>query len=178
MGLPPHPICCGASGHLHYMDSTLICRMFDKLRSPRMIANASMDTDLQEFDELLASTSALREDELADYLASVLSGIDHAAPGTYRSNSGIFWALTRVFGCYDRVVAACEEYSASRADELTFVAALEIEHFLMRLRVLLDEVAYVIRIRLPKAVRGLGQPEGPRSDAVQAIQHQQIGQVC
>jgi hypothetical protein len=66
-----------------------------------------------------------------------------------------------VFGCYDRVVAACEEYSASRADELTFVAALEIEHFLMRLRVLLDEVDYVIRIRLPKTVRGLGQPEGP-----------------
>jgi hypothetical protein len=103
---------------------------------------------------------ALRRDELADYLASVLSGIDHAATGTYRSSSGIFWALTRVFGCYDGVVTACEEYLASRADELTFVAALEIEHFLMRLRVLLDEVAYVIRIRLLRTVRGLGQPKG------------------
>ncbi len=120
-----------------------------------------MTTDLQKFDQLLASTTTLREDELSDYLASVLSGIDHATTGAYRSSSGVFWALTRVFGCYDRVAAACEEYSASRADELTFFAALEIEHFLMRLRVLLDEVAYVIRIRLPQTVRGLGQPKGP-----------------
>jgi hypothetical protein len=31
----------------------------------------------------------------------------------------------------------------------------------MRLRVLLDEIAYAIRVRLPKTVRGLGEPEGP-----------------
>jgi hypothetical protein len=120
-----------------------------------------MTTDLHKLDQLLASTTTLREDELADYLDSVLSGIDHAATGAYHSGSGVFWALTRVFGCYDRVAAACEEYSPARADELTFFAALEIEHFLMRLRALLDEVAYVIRIRIPETIRGLGQPKGP-----------------
>jgi hypothetical protein len=72
-----------------------------------------MTTNLQKFDHLLVSTTTLREDELADYLASVLSGIDHAATGADRSSSRVFWALTRVFGCYDRVAAACEEYSAS-----------------------------------------------------------------
>jgi hypothetical protein len=120
-----------------------------------------MVTDLAKFEQLLASNIELRQDELADYLASILSGLDHAATGTYHSSSGIFWALTRVFGCYDRLMVACEENSPSRQIDMTFVAELEIEHFFMRLRVLLDEIAYVIRVRLPKTVRGLGQPQGP-----------------
>jgi hypothetical protein len=132
-----------------------------KTKVDERFVKAWMTTDLQKLDELLASTTELREDELADHLASLLSGLNYAATGTYRPGSGIFWALTRLFGCYDRVVAACEEYSTSSADGLTFVAALEIEHFLIRLRVLLDEVAYDIRVRLPRTVRGLGQPQGP-----------------
>lgn len=120
-----------------------------------------MNAGLQKLDQLLDSTIALGEDELADVLGSVLSGIDHAATGTYRSSSEIFWALTRVFGCYDRVAAACEEYSASGREEWTFVAATEVEHFLMRLRVLFDETAYIIRVRLPEDVRALRRPKGP-----------------
>jgi hypothetical protein len=113
----------------------------------------------------LVCTINLRRDELADYLASVLSGLDYAATGTYHSNSAIFWALTRVFGRYDQLVAACEEYSVATANDKAFVAELELEHFLIRLCALLDEIAYAIRVRLPKAVRGLGQPEAVADDA-------------
>jgi hypothetical protein len=120
-----------------------------------------MNPDLEKLEKVLASEVNVLEDELVDRLATIMSGLDRGNTGALHTHSGIFWALTRVFGCYDQLAAACEEYTRSRADELTFVAALEVEHFLIRLRALLDEVAYAIRTRLPKTVRGLSEPGGP-----------------
>jgi hypothetical protein len=121
----------------------------------------TQESALQRLDQILASPTHASEGELADRLSSVLSGIEFARTGSPRSNSGIFWGLTRVFGCYDRLSAVCDDYAINHEDHLTFAAELEIEHLLMRLRVLLDEVAYAIRILLPSNVRGLGGVKGP-----------------
>jgi hypothetical protein len=117
--------------------------------------------DLEKLDDILASKVDLPDDELSDRLSTILSGLDYAKTSAVHSHSGIFWALTRLFGCFDQLTALCDEYSTTRADRLTFFAALEIEHFLIRLRTLLDEVAYAIRTRIPNNVRGLSPLGGP-----------------
>ena len=116
---------------------------------------------LEKLDQILAAVPNLTEDSLADRLSTVLYGVDFAASGNPRSEHGVLWALTRVFGSYDRIAEVCERYSETQAQDLTFIAELEVEHFFLRLRVLLDEVAFAIRIHLKPQVRGLGRPEGP-----------------
>jgi hypothetical protein len=82
-----------------------------------------MNSDLQKLDELLRSKiDLLPENALADYLSAVLSGLERAKSGSPHARSGIFWALTRVFGCYDRLVAACEEYTTSHRDTVARLA--------------------------------------------------------
>jgi hypothetical protein len=132
-----------------------------QLNQEKISMEGSESAGLLKFDQLLSTKIACAEDQLADYLSSVLSGVDHARTGALHTHSGIFWALTRVFGCYERLASACEDYAVTHADDLTFFSELDVEHFVIRLRVLLDELAYGIRIRLPDRIRGLGKPEGP-----------------
>jgi hypothetical protein len=99
---------------------------------------------LHKLDQILATPTLLREDELADRFSSTLSGIEFARSGSQHTSSGIFWGLTRIFGCYERLGEICDDYAINHDDRWALAAELEVEHFLMRLRVLLDEVAYVI----------------------------------
>lgn len=119
------------------------------------------NSELERFDTVLASGTDFPDDELPDRLSTILSGLDYAKTNSIHSHSGIFWGLTRVFGCYDQLTELCDEYVTTGVHGLTFVAALEIEHFLIRLRTLLDEVAYAIRTRISENVRGLSPLGGP-----------------
>jgi hypothetical protein len=114
----------------------------------------------RRFKELIRANLKCSEDVLPDLLSSVIAGIDFAA-GRQTSHSGIFWALTRLVGCYERLGFLYGEYASSKNDALCYDAELEVEHFLIRLRVLIDEISYIIRSFMPKKVRGLSEPEGP-----------------
>ncbi|MBW7975074.1 hypothetical protein [Bradyrhizobium sp. BR 10289] len=116
---------------------------------------------IEKFDAMFSEGAELPDDQLSDFLSSALSGINWARHHSVESYSGIFWALTRLVGCYERLSVLYEGYAATKADELCYDAELEIEHLLVRLRVLIDELAYVIRVCMPPAIRGLSQPKGP-----------------
>lgn len=71
-------------------------------------------------------------------------------------NTGtLFWSITRLFGCYERVMAAVE----MPRDERPFLDA-DIENYIVRFRIVLNNVAYVIWQLLPSNARGLKGPRG------------------
>lgn len=71
-------------------------------------------------------------------------------------NTGtLFWSITRLFGCYERVMAAVE----MPRDERPFLDA-DIENYIMRFRIVLNDIAYVIWQLLPSNARGLKGPRG------------------
>jgi hypothetical protein len=67
----------------------------------------------------------------------------------------LFWSLTRLFGCYERVLSVL---SLPRA-ERPFLEA-DLEHFIVRFRIVLNDVAFVLRQLLPIDARGLKGPKG------------------
>ncbi|MEI7844149.1 MAG: hypothetical protein WCI39_14085 [Gallionellaceae bacterium] len=71
-------------------------------------------------------------------------------------NTGtLFWSLTRLFGCYERIMSVID---LSR-EERTFLDA-DLENFIIRFRIVLNDIAYVIWQLLPKNARGLKGPGG------------------
>lgn len=71
-------------------------------------------------------------------------------------NTGtLFWSLTRLFGCYERVMSVID---LSR-EERPFLDA-DIENFIIRFRIVLNDIAYVIWQLLPNNARGLKGPRG------------------
>lgn len=71
-------------------------------------------------------------------------------------NTGtLFWSITRLFGGYERVMAAVE----MPRDERPFLDA-DIENYIVRFRIVLNDIAYVIWQLLPSNTRGLKGPRG------------------
>ena len=66
-----------------------------------------------------------------------------------------FWSLTRLFGCYKRVISVLPLPFEQR-----YFLAADIENFVIRMHVVLNDIAYVVRQLLPKNVRGLKGPGG------------------
>lgn len=77
------------------------------------------------------------------------SNLHHFDTGT------LFWSLTRLFGCYERVMSVID---VSR-EERPFLDA-DLEHFIIRFRIVLNDIAYVTWQLLPKNARGLKGPRG------------------
>jgi hypothetical protein len=67
----------------------------------------------------------------------------------------LFWSLTRLFGCYERVFASLELPFGQRP----YLEA-DLENFIIRFRIVLNDVAYVVWQVLPKDARGLKGPRG------------------
>jgi len=68
----------------------------------------------------------------------------------------LFWSLQRLFGSYERVMSVVElQYS-----ELVFLDA-DLEHFIIRFRIVLNAIAFVVRQIFPKNARGVPSPGGP-----------------
>ena len=71
-------------------------------------------------------------------------------------NTGtLFWSLTRLFGCYERVMSAVNLPREQRS----FLDA-DIESYIIRFRIVLNDIAYVTWQLLPKKTRGLKEPRG------------------
>jgi hypothetical protein len=71
-------------------------------------------------------------------------------------NTGtLFWSLTRLFGCYERIMSVID----FERDERPFLDA-DIESFIIRFRIVLNDIAYVVWQLLPKNARSLKGPRG------------------
>lgn len=67
----------------------------------------------------------------------------------------LFWSVTRLFGCYERVMHAAQLPHNKRP----FLDA-DIENFIIRFRIVLNDIAYITWQLLPKNTRGLKGPRG------------------
>ena len=71
-------------------------------------------------------------------------------------NTGtLFWSLTRLFGYYERIMSVID----LERDKRPFLDA-DVESFIIRFRIVLNDIAYVIWQLLPKNTRGLKGPRG------------------
>ena len=67
----------------------------------------------------------------------------------------LFWSLTRLFGHYERVMAALP----LPFDQRQFLES-DLEGYIIRFRIVLNDIAYIIRQFLPANLRGLKGPKG------------------
>lgn len=67
----------------------------------------------------------------------------------------LFWSLTRLFGCYERIMSVVH----LPRDDRPFLEA-DLENFIIRFRIVANDIAYVIRQLLPTQARGLKGPKG------------------
>jgi hypothetical protein len=74
----------------------------------------------------------------------------------YHFNTGtLSWSLTRLFGCYERVMSAMD----LPREQSPFLDA-DIESYIIRFRIVLNDIAYITWQLLPKNTRGLKEPRG------------------
>ena len=95
--------------------------------------------------------------DLAVPMFEVLRSIgfgEHSNPHHFNTGT-LFWSLTRLFGCYERVMSALELPFAERP----FLEA-DVETFIVRFRIVLNDVGYVLWQVLPRDARGLKGPKG------------------
>jgi hypothetical protein len=107
--------------------------------------------------------------ELAVPLFGVLRAIgfgEHENPHHFNTGT-LFWSLTRLFGCYERIMDTLHQPFMGRP----FLEA-DIESFIIRFRIVLNDIAYVLWQLLPSNTRGLKGPRGathPRNKEVSII---------
>lgn len=68
----------------------------------------------------------------------------------------LFWSLQRLFGCYERIMSAVD----LPYEEQTYLDA-DLEHFIVRFRIVLNDLSFAVRQLLPANARGLPSPSGP-----------------
>jgi hypothetical protein len=114
-------------------------------------------------NKALTSSSAAIMPEMTDkdsLLVPLFEVLDSIGFGKHESsryfNTGtLFWSLTRLFGSYERIMSAVVLSRENRP----FLDA-DIENFIIRFRIVLNDVAYVIWQLLPPNARGLKGPKG------------------
>ena len=79
---------------------------------------------------------------------------EHENPHHFNTGT-LFWSLTRLFGCYERIMSVID----LKREERPFLDA-DLESFIIRFRIVLNDIAYVIWQLLPKNARGLKAPRG------------------
>lgn len=70
----------------------------------------------------------------------------------YFNSNDIFWSFSRLLGVYDRIISACLSY-----DEEKIVKPFleeDVENFIIRFRVVLNDLAYALRNFYPSNLRG------------------------
>lgn len=68
--------------------------------------------------------------------------LQHFKQPYYFDSGTFFWSLSRLFGCYQRVVSTCQTYKGNFDDPFL---AQDIEDFIIRHNVLLNDVAFILR---------------------------------
>lgn len=79
---------------------------------------------------------------------------EHENPHYFNTGT-LFWSLTRLFGCYERIILALEQPFGERP----YLEA-DIENFIVRFRIVLNDLAYVLWQLLPQNARDLKGPKG------------------
>ena len=107
--------------------------------------------------------------ELAVPLFGILEAIGFGEyENIHHFNTGtLFWSLTRLFGCYERIIDMLPLPFMER-----YFLAADIENFIIRFRIVLNDVAYVVWQLLPSNARGLKGPQGgthPKNKEVSII---------
>lgn len=73
----------------------------------------------------------------------------------YFNMNTLFWSVTRLFGYYERIISVIDLPREQRH----FVDS-DLESFIVRFRIVLNDLAYSTRLLLPENIRGLGPPRG------------------
>lgn len=81
----------------------------------------------------------------------------------------LFWSLTRLFEHYYRIIDVWDPYGVGDSHLSSTFLANDIESFIVRLRILLNEVAFIIRQLYPKDARGMPSPTGKQRTANKEI---------
>jgi len=90
-------------------------------------------------------------------LFGLLGSLGHSAFNWYHhfDTSTLFWSLTRLFGFYHRIILSIR----SNEDDHSFLES-DIESYMIRMRIVLNDTAFIIRQILPNQERGLKSPKG------------------
>ena len=101
-------------------------------------------------------------DSIAVPLFDTLQAISYGEVGDIRlyDVGTLFWSLSRLFGCYERVITGLQ-YPRQQRHFLD----LDLENFIIRQRVVLNDIAYIVRQLLPKDARSMGKPKGGKHPA-------------
>lgn len=86
-------------------------------------------------------------------LRAIASG-EHSDIRHFNSET-LFWSLTRLFGHYERIMSVIDLPRAARP----FLDS-DLESFIIRFRVVLNDLAYSVRLMMPPNIRGFGPPKG------------------
>lgn len=87
-------------------------------------------------------------------------GIDNFKQPYYFNTQGFFWSLTRLFECYHRVAVSCLTANEGRKGNHNVFLASDLEHFIVRHNILMNDVALLIRKFYPENERGMPSPKG------------------
>lgn len=83
-------------------------------------------------------------------------GFSHFSNFHYFAINTLFWSLTRLFLHYQRII---HPIYTNKAIIRPFIES-DIESFIIRQRIILNDIAYIIRQLLPRELRGLENPRG------------------
>jgi len=84
-------------------------------------------------------------------------GFSHFHNFHYFATDTLFWSLTRLFLHYHRIM---HPIYTNQTIISPYIES-DIESFIIRQRIILNDIAYIIRQSLPKELRGLKNPKGP-----------------
>lgn len=101
----------------------------------------------------------------------VVGNLSHFQLGYYHkiSCNSLSWSLSRLFENYHRIVNVCDPYGVGDNHLNNTFLENDMESFIIRLRILLNEVAFIIRQLYPSQVRGMPSPKGERRAANKEI---------
>jgi len=100
-------------------------------------------------------------------LFEVVGNLSYFHFGNYHKISchSLSWSLTRIFGHYHRIVSVWDPYGVGENHLNSTFLADDIESFIIRLRILLNEIAFIIRQLYPEQIRGMPSPKGKQRAA-------------
>ncbi|MBU2591409.1 MAG: hypothetical protein ABIJ24_04555 [Nitrospinota bacterium] len=94
---------------------------------------------------------------LSTPLFGLLGSLGHSEFRWYHhfDTGTLFWSLTRLFGFYHRIILSLQ----LQREQRVFLDS-DIESFIIRMRIVLNDTAFIIRQLLPKNEQGLKGPKG------------------
>lgn len=76
----------------------------------------------------------------------------------YFGTGSLFWSLSRLFGYYSRIMESYISYKTSGNREQIGIMAADIESFIIRDRIILNDIAFIIRKMYPDQIRYFKNP--------------------